>query len=120
MIGAVHDELRPAGDRAEFPDDQLVADKRVVVEDVALEVLRVLWIVVLRVVADDDVGVGHRVLDEAHLRKTIHRVFICRARSVHRSPWNLTFKVTGAPPAFWRSIRVDRRVGRLRGHGLRT
>ena len=32
----------------------------------------------------------------------------------------LTFKVTGAPPAFWRSVRVDRRVGRLSAHGLHT
>ncbi len=75
MVGAVHDELAASGDGAEFADDEFVADKGEVVQDVAFEVLGVFWIVVVGVVADLDVGVGDGVFDEADLGKSAHGVF---------------------------------------------
>jgi hypothetical protein len=50
-----------------------------VIQDVALEVFRIIGIVVLRVVADNDVGTPHRVLDEADLRKSFH--WMCNVRT---------------------------------------
>ena len=83
VVGAVHDELDPAGQRAELADDEFVADERIMVEHVALEVLRVFRIVVVGVVADDDMGILHRVPDEADLGKAGHGMGIGWAGAVH-------------------------------------
>lgn len=75
VIGAVHDEFDAAGDGAELTNDQPIADEREMIEDIALEVLRVFGIVVVRVIANDDIRVLHGVLDETHLRESFHWVF---------------------------------------------
>lgn len=83
VIGAVHDELDPAGDGAELADDELVADEGEVVEDVALEARRILWIVVIGVVTHLDIGSLDGVLDKAHLGEAVHGVGVGGVGSVH-------------------------------------
>ena len=83
MVGAVHDELHPAGDGAELADDQLVADEGEVVEDVALEARRILRVVVIGVVTHLDIGPLDGVLDKAHLGEAVHGVGIGGIGSVH-------------------------------------
>lgn len=62
---AVHYELNPLGDGAELADDQFVADETVKVGDVLLKLVRAVDIVVIGVVANDDVGILDHVLDIA-------------------------------------------------------
>lgn len=81
MIGAVHDELDSSRESAEFADDQLVADKIVVVKHVAFEVLGVFRIVIIGVVTNFYVGVFNGVLYEADPLKAIQRVFNIRIGS---------------------------------------
>lgn len=76
MVGAVHDELDPAGDGAELADDQLVADEGEVIEDVALKACRVFRVVVIAVIAYLDIGPLDGVLDKAHLGEALHGVGI--------------------------------------------
>lgn len=83
VVGAVHDEFDPAGDGAEFADDELVADEGEVVEDVALEARRILRVVVIGVVAHLDIGPLDGVLDKAHLGEALHGVGIGGVGSVH-------------------------------------
>lgn len=54
----IHDEFRPARYRAEFSDDQLVADERKVIQHVALEVFRIFGIVIVRIVAYDNIRIA--------------------------------------------------------------
>lgn len=58
VVAAVHNKFYVGGDRAEFADNQPVADEIKVVEHVALEIFGVFKIVVVGAVPDDDVGVG--------------------------------------------------------------
>lgn len=76
MVGAVHDELDPAGDGAELADDELVADEGEVIEDVALKACRVFRVVVIAVVAHLDIGPLDGVFDKAHLGEAFHGVGI--------------------------------------------
>lgn len=57
MIRPVHDELDTAGDRAELPDDQLIPHEREMIEDVALAVLGILWVIVVPIITNNDVRV---------------------------------------------------------------
>src|SRR5690606_40404622 len=82
MVRAVHDEPDAAGDRAELADDQLVADEREVVENVALEILRIVRIIIVGVIANDDVRVVDGVLDETDLREAFHRMLVVRIGAV--------------------------------------
>ena len=83
VVGAVHDELHPAGDGAELADDELVADEGEVVEDVALEARRILRIVVIGVVTHLDIGSLDGVPDKAHLGEAVHGVGVGGIGSVH-------------------------------------
>ncbi len=83
VVGAVHDELDPAGDGAELADDQLVADEGEVVEDVAFKACRILRIVVIGVITHLDIGPLDGVLDKAHLGETRHGVRVGGVGSVH-------------------------------------
>lgn len=83
VVGAVHDELHPARDGAEAPDHQAVTDEGEEVEHVALEVLRILRVVVVGVFADLDLRVAHRVADEADLGEARHGVRVARVGAVH-------------------------------------
>ena len=76
MIGAIHDELDAFGDSAELADDQLVADEGVVVENILEEVLRAFGVVVIGVIADNDIGIINEILDEPDLRETFHGVLV--------------------------------------------
>jgi len=58
MVPAVHDEGGVPGNGAVTSDDQPVANKIEVVEDVVKETFRAFRIVIIRVVADDDVRIG--------------------------------------------------------------
>lgn len=87
MVGAVHDELHPAGDGAELADDELVANEGEVVEDVALEARRILRVVVIGVVTHLDIGPLDGVLDKAHLGEAVHGVGIGGLGPCIWSPW---------------------------------
>lgn len=83
VVGAVHDELDPAGDGAELADDQLVADEGEVVEDVAFKARRILRIVVIGVITHLDIGPLDGVLDKALLGEARHGVRVGGVGSVH-------------------------------------
>ncbi len=83
VVGAVHDELHPAGDGAELADDELVADEGEVVEDVALEACRILGVIVVGVVPHLDIGPLDGVLDKTHLGEARHGVRVGGVGSVH-------------------------------------
>ena len=59
VVRAVHDEFHATGKGTKLANDQTIADERIVIEDVALKVLGVIRVVVVGVVTDDDVRVGH-------------------------------------------------------------
>jgi hypothetical protein len=82
VVGAVHDELDAASNGTELSDDQFVADERIVVQNVAFEIFRVFWIIVITVVTYNNVGIGDSVLDEAYLRETNHGMLVFRTRAV--------------------------------------
>ena len=65
MIGAVHDELDALGDGAEFPDNQFVADEIIEVCDMLLELIGTVYIIIVRVIPDDDPRILHHILDVA-------------------------------------------------------
>ena len=66
MIGAVHDEPNALGDCAELPDDQFVPDEWVMVGYVAFEIHTAGFaIVIVGVVANDDIGVFDDVFYKA-------------------------------------------------------
>lgn len=64
VVGAVHDKFHPLADGAEFADDQLVADKFVVVGDVLFKPFGAVAVVVIGVIADDDVRPRDGVFDK--------------------------------------------------------
>ena len=68
VIGAVHDEFDTPRDGAEFADDQFVAEKRIVMGNVPLEIFRPFRIVVIGVSAHFDTGTGDNVFDETDAR----------------------------------------------------
>lgn len=82
MVGAVHDELDPAGDGAELADDESVAEEGEVVEDVALKAGGIFRVVVVAVVAHLDIGSLDGVLDKAHLGEAVHGMGIGGVGSV--------------------------------------
>jgi hypothetical protein len=53
------------------------------VKHIALEILRAVRVIVIGVVADDDIGIADNIFDETHLRKSGHRVRIEWAGTVH-------------------------------------
>jgi hypothetical protein len=65
MVGAIHDELDASGYGAEFPDDQFVADEIVEVCDMLLELIGTVYIIIVRVIPDDDPRILHHILDVA-------------------------------------------------------
>lgn len=71
------------GNRAELAGDEFIADKRGVIEHIALKVFGVLRVVVVAVVAHHDVGIFDGVLDNTHLREARHRVCVVGAWAVH-------------------------------------
>ena len=84
MVGAVHDEFHAGGNLAELSDNQLVADKVVVVRHMAFE-FRVRDI---GEVPDNDVRVLDGRLDVDFLVVARNRMLGVRIRSVHgTSTW---------------------------------
>jgi len=83
VVRAVHDEFHATSQRAELANDQAITNERKMVEHIALETLRVLGIVVVGEITDQNVRVADRVLDETHLRKAIQRMRGARIRSIH-------------------------------------
>ena len=60
----VHDKRHAPGDGAELADDELVAKKWIVVGDALFETLRIHGVIVIGVVADENVGARDGVLDK--------------------------------------------------------
>ena len=65
VIAAVHDELHSGGDGTELADDESVADEVEVVEDVPFELLHAGGVIVVGIVADQDVWARYVVLQES-------------------------------------------------------
>jgi hypothetical protein len=83
VVGAVHDELGAGGDCAEFPDDQLVADERIVVQDVLLEIGEDIGVVVVGELSDFDIGSSDQILDETHPGVPRHGVGFAGIWAIH-------------------------------------
>src|SRR5690606_37518643 len=100
VIGAVHDELDAGRKRAEAADHQPVADEIVVVADAALLERRgAFGIVIVAVVADDDVRPRDHGLEEDGVRLAPQWMKRFRARTVHRSFPGAGTKGTGQQDA---------------------
>lgn len=54
MKHSVHQKLDVARDLAEFSDDQFIANKIVVIQNVLFEILHVRFVIIICVIADDD------------------------------------------------------------------
>lgn len=67
------------------------------VQDVAPEVLRVFRVVVIRIVANDDIRVLHGVFDVAHPRKPFHWVFGFWVRTVQKNDSPMSNEKISAP-----------------------
>ena len=65
MPHAVHEKGRAAGDLTKFPDDQLVAQKIEVIQDVLFEIPYVGFVIVVRIVTDEDIGARNEIFQEA-------------------------------------------------------
>ena len=76
MVFTGPDEFYVSGQSAKFVDDQVVAHEGIVMEDVAFKALRILGGVIVRIIANDDVGVCEGVFDEAYLRESLHGIFV--------------------------------------------
>lgn len=74
MASAVHDEGGLPGYGAVPADNELVADEVEMIENVVEEPLGPFRVVVIGVVANDHIGAGAEILDEAHLWKAFHGV----------------------------------------------
>ena len=62
---AVHEKGRAAGDLTKFPDDQFVAQKIEVIQDVLFEIPYVGFVIVVRIVADKDIGARNEIFKKA-------------------------------------------------------
>lgn len=65
MPHAVHEKGRAAGDLTKFPDDQLIAQKIEVIQDILFEIPYVGFVIVVRIVADKDIGARNEIFQEA-------------------------------------------------------
>ena len=74
MASAVHDEGSLPGYGTVPADNEFVPDEVEMIEDIVEEPFGPFRVVVIGVVADDHIGVGAEILDEAHLWKAFHRV----------------------------------------------
>ena len=64
VVCAVHHKLHPFGNRAEFADNQFIADKIIMVGDVMLK-LGGIVAVIIGIIADNNVRVFHYIFDIA-------------------------------------------------------
>jgi len=83
VVRPIHNKFNAPGQGAEFANNQPVANKRKMVEHIALKIFRILRIVVIGVIPDQDIGIGDSIFDKAHLGKSRHGVLILRAGAVH-------------------------------------
>jgi len=81
VVRAIHDELHVGRHGEELPDDELVANEIEVVQDVGLEVRHSGRVVVVGVIADDDVGPGDMVLEVRGARMRRHREWVIGVRA---------------------------------------
>ena len=61
----VHEKRRTAGDLAKLPDDQFVAQKIEVIQDVLFEIPYVGFVIVVRIVADENIGARNEIFQKA-------------------------------------------------------
>ena len=84
MIGAVHYKLDAFGNGAKLADDQFVAYERIKMGNVFFKVLAVcLIIVIIGIVADNDVRILYHILDKANAGKVGIRMYFVFVRSNH-------------------------------------
>jgi hypothetical protein len=74
MAPAVHDEGGLPGYGTVPADNEPVPDEVEMIEDIVEEPFGPFRVVVIGVVANDHIGAGGEILDEAHLRKAFHGV----------------------------------------------
>lgn len=87
VVGAIHDKLDALGDGTEFSDDELVAQKLIMMGDVLLKALRAVDVVVVGIVAHKNIGTGDDILNKADTFDRFVGVDRIRIRAVlHRIP----------------------------------
>lgn len=72
VVCAVHNELDFTGYGAKLSDNQTVANEWKMIEDVSLKILRIIRIVVIGVIPEDNIRIRNGIFDETYLRKTHH------------------------------------------------
>lgn len=82
VVCAVHDELNALCDGAEFADDELVAQKLIVVRDMLLKAFRAL-VIIIGIVAYNYIRPRYDVFDVNELPDILVRVYFVRVRSCH-------------------------------------
>lgn len=92
VVCAVHNELNALCDRAKLSDDQLVSQKLIVVSDMVFKFLRAIHVIVVGIVADNNVRSGYDVLDKYDLLDSFVRIYAIRIR-----PHKLTLSSPGSP-----------------------
>ena len=94
MASTVHDEGGFSGDGAVFANDEFITNKVEMVQNIVKKALWAIWVIVIRVVPDDDVRIGAIIFDEGYLREPFHRVLFVGVWAFHNE--NLRHaKVTG-------------------------
>jgi hypothetical protein len=84
MIGAVHNEGHIRGDHAKLSDDQLVADKIEMVFHIFFKIPHILKIVIVGVIADDDIRTGDDVFQKTKAIVSGKREWLIFIGSRHR------------------------------------
>ena len=72
MTSAVHDEGGFSGYRTVPANDELVPDEIEMIKDVLEEPRRTIRIIVIGIIANDDIGAGAKILDKTNLWKPFH------------------------------------------------
>ena len=109
MVCAVHDKLDAPGDGAEFSDDELVAQKFIVMRDMRFKILRALRVVVIGIRSNGNIRAGNDVFDENDLPDGRIRVDAVRIRSCHKRLLSLrqrSYSCAGASKAARISARA--------------
>ena len=95
MVRAVHDKLYSSRYGAEFADNKLITYKIVMMCDVLLKAFRSVYIVVIAVIAGDNVFARNDVFDIHDLFDVFIRINFIRIRPYHIAPLSQISGITG-------------------------
>ena len=83
MIGTVHHKFHAFGDSTELSDDQFVANEVVEMGDMLFKLVGTIHVIVISLVADDNVRIFNHILDIAQARNLWIRESLVWIGSIH-------------------------------------